>query len=459
MKKWAHCVDENGRRYIGKSDEYLNWEENEKKKKERKEKNEYWLNKWIKKKRQRKQESEMIDNKSEKRGKWETYTDNELLSFIKNYYDENKKVPSVRDFKIVNKEYPNHGTYYLRFGSWNNAIKLAGLDSNRIVDYTDSELLESLRKFYMENNRVPLNTDFIGNQKYPSRSIVTKRFGSWNEALRKAGLDVNEEHHSYHIMSDDELLDCLNEYYSKNNKVPIATDFNNTIDYPSFMTYLNRFGSWNNALKMAGLEVNREFYSIYTDEELLDFLVNYFERTENVPTEKAFKENSECPSVYIYRRRFGSWLKALELVELDYDSAVDKGILQHSSHKGRLFERYVRDSFKNESKDLSGDNCRSPFDGICPKGKSYDAKSSSLQENGNWKGWYYYFKNKMFSSIEYFYIGAFNKDYSKLLYVWLLHNSFIRKRSLNIGIYGGEYNLNNMKEYEVTDKCNFSIFK
>lgn len=61
---------------------------------------------------------------------------------------------------------------------------------------------------------------------------------------------------------------------------------------------------------------------------------------------------------------------------------VRKGILDTNKQKGRLFEMIVLD-FSEES--ISGDNCKNPFDGICPKGQIYDAKSAGLRYGQYWQ--------------------------------------------------------------------------
>src|SRR3972149_6251004 len=82
------------------------------------------------------------------------------------------------------------------------------------------------------------------------------------------------------------LEDGTERFFKENGRSPTWEDFSNNRKYPSFKTYQRHFGSWNKALKMAGLQIN--YFTEYTD-------------------------------------RFGSWQKALSLVELDVDSMVRKG--------------------------------------------------------------------------------------------------------------------------------------
>ena len=151
----------------------------------------------------------------------------------------------------------------------------------------------------------------------------------------------------------------------------------------------------------------------------------------------------------ILYNRFGSWQNALKLLGLDVETMVKKGILETNQQKARWFEMMVKEHFENESKDLSGDNCTYPFDGICPKGQTYDAKGSKF--DGTY--WKYCLSNTYIEQIDWFYLGGFNKSFKKLLYVWRIPGDFIDKGTMLIGINDRcIHNIANMKEYDITDK-------
>lgn len=57
--------------------------------------------------------------------------------------------------------------------------------------------------------------------------------------------------------SDEYLLECLRKYARENGKAPGKRTFENSIHgRPQHTTYIVRFGSWNNAIRMAGLTPN-----------------------------------------------------------------------------------------------------------------------------------------------------------------------------------------------------------
>lgn len=179
--------------------------------------------------------------------------------------------------------------------------------------------------------------------------------------------------------TDGELLSYLRKFFKENGMVPTQLDFSGDLDCPSYATYRNRFGSWNEAIERAGLYVNCCTY--LSDEELLNYLRKFFKDNGRPPTQVDFSGNLDYPSFGTYKNRFGGWNKALILVGLDIDATVRHGIIKNNQQKGRLWEISVIEHFENKPKDLSGENYFSPCDGICPNGKIYEAKSSALVDD------------------------------------------------------------------------------
>jgi hypothetical protein len=143
------------------------------------------------------------------------------------------------------------------------------------------------------------------------------------------------------------------------------------------------------------------------------------------------------------------------LVGLDVESIVKKGVLVTNLQKGRFGEIIVRDHFKGHPVDLAGENNRSPCDGICPNGKTYDVKSSILHTD--YGGYYHYGNcNKYKDKIEIYYILAFNKNYSKLEYAWRVTGwEVIEKDYFDVYVNShsrAKFTIENMKEYDITDK-------
>jgi len=105
------------------------------------------------------------------------------------------------------------------------------------------------------------------------------------------------------------------------NRTPSLAEF---IEYTHGQRYKHLifkvYGSWKNALKIAGLNPKKRQNGkriIYSDEELLDYLKIFGTEFKKEPM------TSDCnrgllPDWNIYKRRFGSFTKAKELAEVIY---------------------------------------------------------------------------------------------------------------------------------------------
>lgn len=312
-------------------------------------------------------------------------------------------------------------------------------------------LLELLIYFERTEGRVPEQLDFNNSPKYPSYSTYIRMFGTWNNAIKMAGLQVNV----FTDLTDKELLDYLMQYYDSARRPPIQKDFENDSRYPHFGVYIKRFGNWNNALKKAGLIVN--VFRNTTNEELLGYLIQFYNEERRLPTIKDFTNNRKYPNFQQYINRFGSWNNALKLVGLDTDSMIRKGIIGTDNQKARLAELLVLEHFSEKAQDLSGNDWKSPYDGKCPNGMNYDVKSSGLHKDK-----YYQFNldNACKDEIELYYLLGFNKDYSKLEHAWRISTlDFMDECYILIGIIGNySYNTENMKEYEITEMLRYIDF-
>jgi hypothetical protein len=202
---------------------------------------------------------------------------------------------------------------------------------------------------------------------------------------------------------------------------------------------------------------NRPWNS-YTDEELLNYLTQFHEKYERVPIRRDFANNPEYPSYETYRIRFGSFQKALILVGLDVDSMIEKGIIETTQQKGRLAEIKVVNHFKQHPIDLAGDNQNSPWDGICPNNQIYEVKSSKLYIGGFYN-FRIYNRYKEEIEIYYllgFNEDYTKLNHGWRIPGEIVETDcFIIK----LGMYSRGYNIKNMKQYEITDKFRETLKK
>ena len=190
------------------------------------------------------------------------YTKESIINKIQEFYKNNNRVPTSRDFQKL-PGYPGATTVQRHFGSWNGAIQAANLVVNTptyVESYNKESIIALIHKYFNTYEKVPTTRDFDQNPDYPDSTTVTKYFQSWNAAIAIAGLSVYKKDAKY---SDSELLTAIKDFYDKNQRVPNKRDFIRT-EYPAYTTIVSRFGSWNTAILMAGFTPNTGCYGIKT---------------------------------------------------------------------------------------------------------------------------------------------------------------------------------------------------
>ena len=186
-----------------------------------------------------------------------------------------------------------------------NLAKICGLDAENLgAGYDDEYLLKELRRFYVEFGRIPLQIDLENCDTYPTRKTFTGHFGTWNNALRLAGFDVLDKPD---FTDKDYLLSEINRYYQEFGKYPTSHDMDSTKGYPHKKTYTTAFGSWRNALKLLDIPTNAR----HTNEDLESAFHDFVAKYGRMPSITDFN-TSEYPSFWCYQSRWGSWAKATE---------------------------------------------------------------------------------------------------------------------------------------------------
>ena len=73
-------------------------------------------------------------------------------------------------------------TYNNRFGSWNKAIKKAGLDTVRDTKVSDEMLFENIERIWLGLGRQPFYGEIRKPLSHYTMKIYTNRFGGWMKA-------------------------------------------------------------------------------------------------------------------------------------------------------------------------------------------------------------------------------------------------------------------------------------
>lgn len=115
--------------------------------------------------------------------------------------------------------------------------------------FTKGELIQNLKQKKKELNRIPIAKDM----KNPSKRVYEHCFGSWNNALKSAGMILNK----YGKYTDEQIIQQYNDLCIKLNKIASIQDIdiaskNNEIC--NYKTILDRFKSLDNLRDLISLK-------------------------------------------------------------------------------------------------------------------------------------------------------------------------------------------------------------
>jgi Homing endonuclease associated repeat len=183
--------------------------------------------------------------------------------------------------------------------------------------YTDEELLDILREKARELGRTPKQ------REVSCYSTLQERFGSFNRALELAGLEVSRKNYT-----DEELLDMIRDKAKELGRTPQIRDV------PNYATIRSRFGSWNHALELAGFEKQRIYY---TDEDLIKIIRDKTKELGRPPRRR------ELIQYQAIKDHFGSWEKGLIAAGVKKPKELEQPKLSSTEKRKRKLERSIEE--------------------------------------------------------------------------------------------------------------------
>lgn len=109
----------------------------------------------------------------------------------------------------------------------------------------------------------------------------------------------------------------LIEYENLYGEIPKMNAIRDNPDFPSAQTFVNHFGSWNNALKAADMRLNSSHAMNYDEEDLIKRLIALDDRLERTPSYSEISYDVHTPSPSTYVRYFGSLSNAMKKAGLE----------------------------------------------------------------------------------------------------------------------------------------------
>lgn len=282
----------------------------------------------------------------------------EIIEIVKKWAKEHNKTPSISDWNKAKKngEYlPEVRAMQRKLGmTWNQIIQLAGLEvnveKNFYSHYTDTELLNILKK---ETKRVGTidqkKFDKLRNKAtVPSVTFYRTHFNkSWIQILVDIG--YSKKQLSFYSYSQKELINILQEFSKKIGHTPTLKDLNDA-GY-SEAQFKNKFGSWNNAIKYANLNINSDHSNVAeSKEELLQMYINFSNKIGRPASVRDLDNSKEIYNSYVFAQRFGGISNLKEIAGFSSiegnkkytKSQIIKLLLAKSKEKGRkLYQREI----------------------------------------------------------------------------------------------------------------------
>lgn len=111
---------------------------------------------------------------------------------------------------------------------------------------SDEELLNDIRKIINKNNYISLTMAKYDEEGIYNSSTIIRHFGSWNNALRLIGVELNNRQ-----FTEEELFNNIERVWVYKGKQPARRDMDNkNISLISSGAYLRKYGNWTTALKV-----------------------------------------------------------------------------------------------------------------------------------------------------------------------------------------------------------------
>jgi SOS-response transcriptional repressor LexA len=235
-----------------------------------------------------------------------------LIDEINQLAEELDHPPERREMDEYGKI--SSGPYLDTFDSWNSALRVAGFEPNYQTDISRQELISELQRLTKEIGSSPTQEDMLNHGKFSFRPYVDT-FNSWNEALRAAGLEVN----SRYEIPEEELIDGIKEFSDELGHTPSFTEMDKRGPF-SPNTYIRKFESWNQALQLAGLDINSR--QNISETELEHEIKRLAEELGRPPERREMDKYGRFSSTS-YRSKFGSWNDALRAIGLEPSRIID----------------------------------------------------------------------------------------------------------------------------------------
>jgi hypothetical protein len=215
------------------------------------------------------------------------------------------------------KKLPNVTCYKRYFGSWNTIKKSLNLSiytsTNKNIKYSTNQLIDILQR----NPSIAIKQSYwlayAKDHNLPSYETIIALFGSWNNALSIAGLlDVKigiptSTNSSSKKYCHETLKQIARKHLAYFYLRGAWDEYARVNNLPCSSTYSKYFGSWKEALKSVGIQPTVEKPSKYTKKHLVLIACNHQDLLSNSTKWRGYASTRKIPTYQTYIKYFGSW--------------------------------------------------------------------------------------------------------------------------------------------------------
>lgn len=229
-------------------------------------------------------------------------TRKELVTELQRLAAELGKTPTINEMDAQGKY--TGATYYNHFDSWNAALHKADLELNNPYTISREALIEDLQTINEAIGNPYPTTEAIREHGTYSLTTFYVEFGDLDTALDAAGIEKITDTPA----SKETLLEEMQRLVSDGSP-PTAREMDEEGAF-SARTYIDRFGSWNTALEAAGYESHLEYVDA-SKEDMISEIRHLHDDLGRVPTTRDMQEHGEYTASR-YFSNFESWNAAVE---------------------------------------------------------------------------------------------------------------------------------------------------
>lgn len=234
---------------------------------------------------------------------------NEIETLIElNRFIRINKIDSYEKYGIVKKKQcanlPSATALVKKYGSWNEVLKHAGVTVNQ--NRYDKKMFTKELKKIASNGNIPSLNEFAKHLGIPARTI-TKRLGPFNEFLISQGFIPQYSTPETVIETNEQLKKLYIEFSQKNGYVKGAPTraLDQSDEIYSSDVFCIRFGSINELRKECGYEtVKRGTRKEYTTDQITNILLSEYNKYGRRLTNQEISDNAALPSISTIMRYF-----------------------------------------------------------------------------------------------------------------------------------------------------------